>query len=66
MKYRINGIINHVTIVKWIKALNDPLVHAVSMSFPDDGKTVWVHSIEASGTGETMLLLKYGHVLYAI
>ena len=70
-KYVVNGWNNCSLVLEWIGGLNDPLVYAEfenlqavygnnSETFPGLAHTI---SITASGSNESVLLLRYGHIL---
>lgn len=61
MRYRVKIDQTHLYIIQWALLLNNPLV-LVKWEW-GRLRTTGHYCIIASGSGETMLLLKYGHAL---
>ena len=58
MKYTVTSIKHFIEVRNWVVQLADPLVTVNELL-----ANIWKTQITASGISETMLLLKYGHIL---
>ena len=68
MKYSVNGFSNCKLIGEWISKLDDPLVYAEYENFKSIngdiiGKNSWRMKVIVCGSNESIMLLKYGHLI---
>lgn len=54
---------DYVDMMQWIKSVNDSRLIVIDEFIEYN---VWAEVIMASGPSETMLLMKYGHILCAL
>ena len=63
MTYLVLGKTNCSLVRKWVSALNDPLVYTEDSKLFNTFGTAWQISVTASGSNESVLLLKYGNMI---
>ena len=63
MTYLVFGAANCSLVREWVSKLDDTLVYAEDNALFSTYTNSWQTSVIASGSGETLLLLKFGNIL---